>query len=113
MLDSGKWLARRLRGRGASTVGQFETAFARFQDAKHGVAVANGTVAIECALKAVGVEAGDEVIVPAATFVASATAPIQVGAIPIFVDIDPRNYTIDPAAGGGHHAAHPRRRRRR
>ncbi|MGI8915622.1 MAG: DegT/DnrJ/EryC1/StrS family aminotransferase [Chloroflexota bacterium] len=98
VLESGKWWRGGYDDPTQSKVGQFETAFARFQDAKHGVAVANGTVAIECALKAVGVEAGDEVIVPAATFVASATAPIQVGAVPIFVDIDPRNYTIDPAA---------------
>jgi dTDP-4-amino-4,6-dideoxygalactose transaminase len=98
VLESGKWWRGGYDDPAQSKVGQFETAFARFQDAKHGVAVANGTVAIECALKAVGVEAGDEVIVPASTFVASATAPIQVGAVPIFVDIDPRNYTIDPAA---------------
>jgi dTDP-4-amino-4,6-dideoxygalactose transaminase len=98
VLESGKWWRGAYEDPSQSKVGQFETAFARFQDAKYGVAVANGTVAIECALKAVGVEAGDEVIVPAATFVASATAPIQVGAVPIFVDVDPRNYTIDPAA---------------
>ena len=63
-----------------------------------GIAVANGTVALEAALRAVGVEAGDEVIVPAVTFVASASAVLQANAIPIFVDCDPRNYTIDPAA---------------
>ena len=47
-------------------------------------------------LKAAGVEAGDEVIVPAVTFVATATAVLQVGAVPVFVDVDPRTYTIDP-----------------
>ena len=98
VLESGKWWRGGYEDPAQSKVGQFETAFARFQDARHAVAVANGTVAIECALKAVGVEAGDEVIVPAITFVASATAPIQVGAVPVFVDVDPRNYTIDPAA---------------
>lgn len=98
VLESGKWWRGAYADPAQSMVGQFETAFARFQDAKHAVAVANGTVAIECALKAVGVEAGDEVIVPAVTFVASATAPLQVGAAPVFVDIDPRTYTIDPAA---------------
>ena len=60
--------------------------------------MANGTVALEAALRAVGVEAGDEVIVPAVTFVATASAVLQANAIPIFVDCDPRNYTIDPAA---------------
>src|SRR5579859_4409246 len=98
VLESGRWWRGAYEDPAQSKVGQFESAFAQFQDAKHGIAVANGTVAIECALKAVGVEAGDEVIVPATTFVASATAPLQVGAVPIFVDIDPRNYTIDPVA---------------
>src|SRR5204863_8707683 len=48
--------------------------------------------------KAAGFEAGDEVIVPASTFVATSTAVLQVGAVPVFVDVDPRNYTIDPRA---------------
>ena len=77
---------------------QFEEAFARFQDAEYGVAITNGTQAIECALKAIGIRPGDEVIVPAATFVATATACILVNAIPIVVDIDPANYQISPAA---------------
>ena len=98
MLESGIWWRGGYEDPSQSKVGQFEAGFAAFQDAKYGVAVTNGTTAIECALKAVGVEAGDEVIVPASTFVASATAPLQVGASPVFVDVDPRNYTIDVAA---------------
>jgi len=97
VLESGKWW----RGGGdaeTSKVALFEQGFAAFQDAKHGVAITNGTQAIECALKAIGIRPGDEVICPAATFVATATACILVNAIPIIVDIDPANYQISPAA---------------
>ena len=97
VLDSGRWW----RGGGeaeTSMVGQFEQAFADFHDARHGVALTNGTQALECALKALDIRPGDEVICPASTFVASATACILVNAIPIIVDIDPVNYQIDPAA---------------
>ncbi len=97
VLESGRWW----RGGGdaeTSRVAQFEQAFADFHDAKHGVALTNGTQAIECALKALDIRPGDEVICPAATFVATATACILVNAIPIIVDIDPANYQIDPAA---------------
>lgn len=98
VLTSGKWWRGAYDDPGASKVGQFEDAFAAFQDAKYGVAVTNGTAALECAYRAVGVEAGDEVIVPAVTFVATATAVLQAGAVPVFVDVDPRTYTIDPQA---------------
>lgn len=98
VLESGKWFRGGYEDAAESKVGQFEDAFARFQDAQFAVAVTNGTTALECALKAVGVEAGDEVLVPAATFVASATAVTQVNGVPIFVDVGPRNYTIDPRA---------------
>jgi len=97
VLESGRWW----RGSGpsdTSKVTQFEEQFAAFQDARFGVAITNGTQAIECALKAIGIRPGDEVIVPAATFVASATACILVNAIPIVVDVDPGNYQISPAA---------------
>ncbi|MFW5867345.1 MAG: DegT/DnrJ/EryC1/StrS family aminotransferase [Armatimonadota bacterium] len=97
VLESGRWW----RGGGdaeTSRVTQAEEAFAAVQDAKHGVAITNGTQAIKCALKAVGIRPGDEVICPAATFVATATACILVNAIPIIVDIDPRNYQISPEA---------------
>jgi dTDP-4-amino-4,6-dideoxygalactose transaminase len=68
---------------------QFERAFARYHDAGHGIAVANGTVAIELALLAAGIRPGDEVIVPALTFIATASAVVRAGAIPIFVDMEP------------------------
>jgi len=77
-----------------SKVSQFEDRFARYCQAKYGVAVTNGTQALECALKAAGVEAGDEVIVPALTFVATATSVALVNAVPIIVDVDPLTYNI-------------------
>ncbi len=98
VLTSGLWWRGGYEDDSASKVGRFEAAFARFQDAEHAVAVTNGTAALECALKAVGIGAGDEVLVPAATFVASATAVLLVNALPIIVDVDPRNYTVDPQA---------------
>lgn len=98
VVRSGIWWRGGYSEASKSKVGQFEDAFARFQDAKSCVALTNGTQAIECALKAAGVEAGDEVLVPALTFVASATAIALVNARPIFVDVDAETYNIDPAA---------------
>lgn len=75
----------------------FEAEFAAFCGAKHGIGVANGTEALFLALKAVGVKDGDEVIVPANTFIATAAAVSHANAIPVFVDVDPETYCIDPA----------------
>jgi len=72
----------------------FEKAFAKFSGLKHVVACANGTDAIEIALKAMGIGVGDEVIVPALTWISTAEAVSTVGAKPIFVDID-EFYAID------------------
>src|SRR5437870_4550754 len=66
-----------------------EREFAAYQDAEFGVACSNGTVALEVALRALGIGCGDEVIVPAYTFVATASAVLGVSAVPVFVDIDP------------------------
>ncbi len=98
VLESGVWWRGGAAGPEESKVAQFENAFAEFQGAKYGVAMTNGTQTLECALKAIGIRPGDEVIVPAATFVATATACILVNAIPIVVDIDPANYQISPEA---------------
>ena len=76
----------------------FERAYAEYHDARHAVAVSNGTVAIELALLAAGIRPGDEVLVPATTFIASAGAIVRVGAIPIFVDSDPETLSISAPA---------------
>lgn len=75
---------------------EFEAAFAAYQGAEHGVLMMNGTITMEVALKALGVGWGDEVIVPALTFVATAYAPMAAGALPVIVDVSPQTWTIDP-----------------
>jgi len=74
----------------------FEEEFAHFCDAKHGIGVASGTDALQLALQAVGVGAGDEVITVPYTFIATLEAIAHLGAQPVLVDIDPRTYCIDP-----------------
>ena len=76
----------------------FEERFAAYQGARHGVLMSNGTVTMEVALKALGIGWGDEVIVPALTFSATAYAPIAAGALPVFVDVTEATWTIDPDA---------------
>src|SRR3954447_24790471 len=73
----------------------FEEAFAAFSAVDHCVGVANGTDALELALRAVGVSAGDEVILPANTFIASALAVRRIGAMPVLVDCTPDTQLID------------------
>lgn len=77
---------------------EFEERFAAFCGAAHGISTSNGTTALHLALHALGLGPGDEVIVPALTFVASANAVQYTGATPIFADVDPVTWTIDPAA---------------
>jgi len=81
--------------RGAETE-SFEKEFASYIGTKYAVSVMNGTVALEASLKALGVRSGDEVIVPDFTFIATASAVVNVGARPVFADIDERTYCIDP-----------------
>lgn len=76
----------------------FEREYAAWAGVPHAVAVANGTVALELALGAVGVGPGDEVVVPAATFVATASAVAARGAVPVVADVDPRRQTLTPEA---------------
>jgi dTDP-4-amino-4,6-dideoxygalactose transaminase len=78
-------------------VQRFESDFAAFVGTAHCVACANGTDAIEILLKACGIGPGDDVIVPAFSWIATSEAASNIGARPVFVDIDPRTYTIDPA----------------
>jgi dTDP-4-amino-4,6-dideoxygalactose transaminase len=75
---------------------EFEERFSAYQGAKHGVLMANGTVTMEVAVKALGIGWGDEVVVPALTFSATAYAPMAAGALPVFVDVTPSTWTIDP-----------------
>jgi len=77
---------------------RFLKMFAEMQGGGYPVAVANGTVTMEVALRSADIGWGDEVIVPAVTFQATAAAPIAAGAIPVVVDVDPGNYCIDPDA---------------
>lgn len=75
---------------------RFENEFARFCGVKHGIATSNGTTALHLALAICGIGAGDEVIVPSLTFVATANAVVYTGATPVFVDSEPRTWNIDP-----------------
>lgn len=80
-----------------SKVQAFEKAFAEYHDAQHGIAVTNGTAALELAILACSIRPGDEVLVPAVTFIASASAVVtSAGAVPVFVDIDPETACISP-----------------
>jgi len=92
VLESGVW------GIGGKTGEAMLTEFAAFHDAKHAVAVTSGTTALETALRAAEVGPGHEVIVPPYTFIATANSALMVGAIPVFADIDPDTYNLDPAA---------------
>ncbi len=77
-------------------VPRFEEELARFCEARHAVATANGTVALHLALAVLGIGPGDEVLVPDLTFVATANAVHYTGASPVLVDVDPRTWGIDP-----------------
>lgn len=93
VLQSGNWSSSY-----GSEVRTFEETFAAYQDAQQGICVNSGEAALILAFKALQIPPGSEVVVPAYTFVASATAVVQVGAIPVFVDVDPDTYCIDPDA---------------
>jgi dTDP-4-amino-4,6-dideoxygalactose transaminase len=74
---------------------RFAQSFARLHGAKYGLVVANGTIAIEVALKASGIAPGEEVIVPAYTWEGTVGPILRLNAIPVFVDIDPDTYCLD------------------
>ena len=93
VLDAGGWWQG--DGDAAST---FAAEFAAFHGARYGMALTNGTHALEAALAACDIGEGDEVIVPGLTFVASATAVLAVNATPVLVDIDPDSLCLDPDA---------------
>jgi len=76
----------------------FEQEFADYCGMPHAVSLANGTLALELAFRALDIGEGDEVIVPARSFFASASAVVAAGAVPVFADIDLESHTIEPAA---------------
>jgi perosamine synthetase len=78
-------------------VEEFERAFAAFTGAEHAIAVSNGTAALHATMAALGVGPGDEVVVPAITFVASANCVVYQGGTPVFADVEPDTLLIDPA----------------
>ena len=75
---------------------EFAEKFAAHHGAAYGICVTNGSVTLEVALTALDVEAGDEVIAPCYTWVATGACAVHVNAVPVFVDVDPDNYCIDP-----------------
>ncbi len=105
VLRSGKWwrfafgqgveMAEPEQG-GRSQVAQFQEAFAAYHGCRYGIAMANGTLSLDLGVRALDFGIGDEVIVPAYTYVASATCMLQNNLVPIFADIDPDTYNLDP-----------------
>jgi dTDP-4-amino-4,6-dideoxygalactose transaminase len=91
VLESGRYIL-------GAPVAKFEQEFAAYLGAKHGVGVASGTNAIELALRALEIGAGQAVIAPSHTAVATVAAIEQAGARPILIDVDPKNYTITAGA---------------
>ena len=83
---------------GGPAIGELETALAAYANAKHAVAISNGTDALLCSLMALDIKHGDEVILPSFTFFATAGTVARHGAKPVFVDIHPRTFNIDPSA---------------
>lgn len=91
VLRSGVW------GLGGTANDEFAGQFAEYQGAKYGVTCSNGTVALEVALRSLGIGYGDEVITSAYTFMATAQSVLYVNARPIFVDIEADTYNLDPS----------------
>ncbi|WP_227699149.1 DegT/DnrJ/EryC1/StrS family aminotransferase [Spirosoma radiotolerans] len=80
----------------ADEVARFEQEFAAYCDSKYAVTCVNGSVSLRLALIAAGLRPGDEVIVPPYTFIATASVVLEINCVPVFVDIDPRTYNLDP-----------------
>ena len=91
VLESGRW------GRGGEAVPELEARFAALHGARYAVACTSGTMALHAALAAAGVQPGDEVITSAYSFVATAHAVRALGAVPVFVDVEPGTHNLDPA----------------
>jgi L-glutamine:2-deoxy-scyllo-inosose/3-amino-2,3-dideoxy-scyllo-inosose aminotransferase len=95
VVKSGRWGGYPYPGPKTAELAQ---KFSQLQGGGTAVVMANGTVTMEVALRAADIGWGDEVIVPACTFQATAAAPMNAGAVPVIVDIDPNNYCMDPQA---------------
>jgi dTDP-4-amino-4,6-dideoxygalactose transaminase len=96
VLHADRWFAG-LQGDDPEALGTlFGDRFAKLHGANYALPVANGSVAIEIALRALDIGPGDEVIVPPYTFISTATSVLMVGAVPVFADIDPHSYCMDP-----------------
>lgn len=95
-LSSGEWVER------------FEASFAAYVGVPYAVATSSGTTALEAVLEALGVGPGDEVVVPAFTFAATANAVVHRGARPVFADIDPETFNVDPQSVEDLLRRHPR-----
>ena len=95
VVQSGRWGGYPYPG---PQTAEFTRRFAEMQGGSYAVAMANGTVTMEIALRAANIGWGDEVIVPAYTFQATAAAPMAAGAIPVIADVDPDTYCLDPRA---------------
>jgi dTDP-4-amino-4,6-dideoxygalactose transaminase len=91
LLDQGQFI-------GGAEVEALQAELAQRLRVRHAIALANGTDALHLALRAAGIGAGDEVITTPFTFVATASAIVHAGARPVFADIDPRSFNLDPAA---------------
>jgi perosamine synthetase len=78
-------------------IGEFEKAFSSFCGTRFGVATSNGTTALHLALLTLGIGPGDEVIVPALSFIATANVVVYTGARPVFADVDEKTWTLDPS----------------
>jgi len=106
VLRSGKWwrfafgqgleLAEPEEGERSQVV-LFQEEFARYHGCRYGIAAANGTGTLEIGIRAMRLAIGDEILVPAYTYIASATSVLQNNLVPVFVDSDPNTYNIDPA----------------
>jgi dTDP-4-amino-4,6-dideoxygalactose transaminase len=96
VLKSNCWFAG-LQGDDPEALGTlFAKRFAGLHAARHALPVSNGSVAIEVALRALDIQPGDEVIVPPYTFISTVTSVLMVGAVPVFADINPQSYCLDP-----------------
>lgn len=93
VVESGQWGNPDCRG----LVEKFEREFAEYCGSKFALSCVNGSVALRLALIAAGVRPGDEVIVPPYTFIATATIVIEANCVPVFVDIEPDTYNLDPS----------------